>query len=602
MRAYASRIRFASGQNSGVQLCKLSNLLLQMPLLAIFEFRDFRHFAVRFAPAQDIHSQMPALDDMQLLGEYATRGSEMAFTTLVSRHLNMVYSVALRHAANPHHAEEITQAVFIMLARKAGKLRPGTILAGWLFHTARWTAANFVRDQSRRRRHEQEAVMQSIIQESGTEAWRQMAPLLDEAIADLSADDRNAIVLRYMEGKHYKIVSAELGLNEDGVRMRVNRAVEKLRKFFARRGVSLSAVLIVGALSAHVVQAAPAGLGPSVVAVSVAKTTPAAASTAALIKSTLNGMAWAKLQSTVLVGAGIALVAGTATVAVTQFQPHASNTALQTQQTTTEPVKPAPTLPPRDSFSRKVQTALNQSGSRSSSFGNAGGVDESQIDWSFDSRVLAQQPPVVIVRPSKEEHPGGRGSGSVSADDLTMSVGTTMKDILRYAYNVTPEMEHRVIMPTNAPDGLFDFMVTLPEGGREALQQVLKEQYGLTAKRETREVEALQLTIKNTNAPGLRVNSGGQFVGGGSGGPLGMSVKNFPMANLAAGLERMLGVPVIDQTGATNRFDYEFSVAQRASFEEIKQAALDRLGLELTPAPVKQRLEFLVVEKREITP
>src|SRR5580692_10121989 len=100
---------------SAQMACRLYRLFLQSST-SFFDL--FHHFAVRFAPLQDIHSQMPALNDMQLLGEYATRGSEMAFTTLVSRHLNMVYSVALRHAANPHHAEEITQAVFIILARK----------------------------------------------------------------------------------------------------------------------------------------------------------------------------------------------------------------------------------------------------------------------------------------------------------------------------------------------------------------------------------------------------------------------------------------------------------------------------------------------------
>ena len=103
---------------------------------------------------------------MQLLREYARGRSEQAFTTLVSRHLGLVHSVALRQVANSSQAEEITQAVFIILARKAEKLRPGTILAGWLFNTTRLTAANFIRDQSRRRRHEQEAAMQSQIQES----------------------------------------------------------------------------------------------------------------------------------------------------------------------------------------------------------------------------------------------------------------------------------------------------------------------------------------------------------------------------------------------------------------------------------------------------
>src|SRR6185436_87123 len=183
--------------------------------------------------------EMPDMDDMQLLREYAWGRSEQAFTTLVSRHLGLVHSVALRQVANSSQAEEITQAVFIILARKAEKLRPGTILAGWLFNTTRLTAANFIRDQSRRRRHEQEAAMQSQIQESGTDVWRRLAPLLDEAVADLNEADRNAILLRFMKGHDFKSISAATGASEDSVRMRVNRALEAAEIFRAPRGFTV---------------------------------------------------------------------------------------------------------------------------------------------------------------------------------------------------------------------------------------------------------------------------------------------------------------------------------------------------------------------------
>lgn len=81
-------------------------------------------------------------DDIELLRRYACAGSEEAFATLVSRHINLVYSVALRYVGNPHQAEEISQAVFMILAKKASSLRPGVVLSGWLYHTARLTAAN----------------------------------------------------------------------------------------------------------------------------------------------------------------------------------------------------------------------------------------------------------------------------------------------------------------------------------------------------------------------------------------------------------------------------------------------------------------------------
>ena len=96
-------------------------------------------------------------DDMALLRQYASSRSEEAFATLVSRHINLVYSVALRHVTNRHKAEEISQAVFMILARKAGSLSGGTVLSGWLYHTARLTAANYVRSEARRAQREQEA-------------------------------------------------------------------------------------------------------------------------------------------------------------------------------------------------------------------------------------------------------------------------------------------------------------------------------------------------------------------------------------------------------------------------------------------------------------
>src|SRR4051794_8718009 len=125
---------------------------------------------------------MQMMEDMDLLQEYATRGSEPAFATLVERHINLVYGAAMRHVANPHQAEEITQAVFIILARKAASLRQGTILAGWLFQTVRLTAANFRRTEIRRALREQEAYMQSTLHEKDTDSvWQQIAPMLDAA-------------------------------------------------------------------------------------------------------------------------------------------------------------------------------------------------------------------------------------------------------------------------------------------------------------------------------------------------------------------------------------------------------------------------------------
>src|SRR6267154_231297 len=140
---------------------------------------------------------MQPTDDGALLREYAENHSDEAFAALVTRHINLVYSVALRSVGDPHQAEEITQAVFILLAKKAAQLRHDKALSSWLFQATRLTASNFVRSETRRHRREQEAHMQSISDESGNDGWRQIAPSLDTAVASLSEKDRQAIVLRF---------------------------------------------------------------------------------------------------------------------------------------------------------------------------------------------------------------------------------------------------------------------------------------------------------------------------------------------------------------------------------------------------------------------
>ncbi|HRI14468.1 MAG TPA: sigma-70 family RNA polymerase sigma factor [Verrucomicrobiota bacterium] len=251
--------------------------------------------------------------DLDLVQEYARSKSEEAFATLVTRHINLVYSVSLRLVGDVHLAEEITQSVFIILARKARSLSSKTIVAGWLCRTARYASAKALTLRRRQQRLEQESLMHSASHEPESDAWMQIAPVLDTAMAQLGEKDHNALVLRFLQGRSFKEVSSALGTTEAGAKMRVGRALEKLRNVLAKRGLILSAAVIAGAVSANSVQAAPLGLSASVTAAAIEGTT-VTASTSIIIETTLKLMAWTKLKTTVVVVAVGIVITGTVTV------------------------------------------------------------------------------------------------------------------------------------------------------------------------------------------------------------------------------------------------------------------------------------------------
>jgi RNA polymerase sigma factor (sigma-70 family) len=263
---------------------------------------------------------MPEPTDSQLLEQYVSCHSQEAFATLVGRHINLVYSVALRHVRDAHQAQDVTQAVFIILAKKAPRLCRETILTGWLYQTARLTSISFLRGETRRHRREHESYMQSTIeQQMDAASWKDLAPVLDDAMARLGATERNAILLRYFEGKSSAEVADALALNESAAKKRISRAIEKLRSVFVKRGIVISASVLATVISANSVQAAPVGLALSVSAVA-AKGAAIGGSTLALIESALKLMAWTKLKTAIAVSAGFLVAGGTTTVVVQKVQ------------------------------------------------------------------------------------------------------------------------------------------------------------------------------------------------------------------------------------------------------------------------------------------
>ncbi len=248
------------------------------------------------------------MTDSDLLRDYAERRSEIAFAELVQRHVDLVYSAALRMVGDPHLAEDVTQSAFVVLAQNAANLAGRAVLSGWLHRTAQNLACNIVRSDVRRRAREQEAAAMNEMLSSESDApWEQIGPHLDGALGELDESDRDALMLRYFERKSAREMAQILGVSDGAAQKRVNRAVERLRQFLAKRGVSVGAGGLVLAISAHAVNAAPAGLATAVSTAAAAAGAAVQTSTAAVAAKTI---AMTTVQKT-LVGAVLVAAVGT---------------------------------------------------------------------------------------------------------------------------------------------------------------------------------------------------------------------------------------------------------------------------------------------------
>jgi RNA polymerase sigma factor (sigma-70 family) len=247
--------------------------------------------------------------DSELLAAFARTQSEAAFAELVRRHVSLVYSAAVRQVnGDAHLAQDVAQQVFSDLACKAGSLSRRENLTGWLYTSAHFAAAKIVRAEVRRRTRE-EQFMGARIHETSPEAnWEEIGPVLDAAMHELKSTDREAILLRYFENHPFAEVGAKLGLNENAARMRVDRAVEKLRVAFLRRGVPATTTLA-SVISANAVQLAPVNL-----AAALTTTSMTAAGTGTLTFLKFMTATQSKF------GFGALVIAGAATALVVQTQ------------------------------------------------------------------------------------------------------------------------------------------------------------------------------------------------------------------------------------------------------------------------------------------
>jgi uncharacterized protein (TIGR03435 family) len=388
--------------------------------------------------------------------------------------------------------------------------------------------------------------MQSELDAQAGSTWKQLSPLLDEAMLRLGQTDRDALVLRFFEGRSLNEVGHALGASEDAAKKRVNRALEKLRNFFAKRGVSSTTAIIAETISAHSVQAAPVALAKAATAAAITKGAAASTSTLTLIKGALKIMAWTKAKTVIVVGASVLLAAGTTTVTIKEIAAHR--------------------------------------------------VDES---WRVPNPDHDHAPFLVEILPTK--FPDSVDSlNSGSRGDNWIGIGRRVRDIAGIAYGWRTG---RILFADTEPTDRYDFISTLPQGSAAALQAELKRKLGFVGHREMRDMDVLVLKVRRSNAPGLKPPIDGRNDGCSRGryhcdnAPLYSDSAHFP--GITRFLEGYFEMPVIDQTGLTQNYHIDLKWNERwgqdPNHDALKQALLDQLGLELVPG--REPVEMLVVEK-----
>lgn len=254
----------------------------------------------------------------ELLHNYQQSRSPDDFRLIVERHLNAVYSHALRQMRDPGSAEDVAQAVFVLLSRKAASLSDGVVLGAWLFRATQYACLAAKRAAARRARHEREAAAMRNELESHESPERDLQDALDGAIGNLSRSDREAVLLRYHEGHTTAEVGRRMGISEEAARKRLSRAVDRLREILGRRGVTVPSVALVAVLETAFTKQASAHLAGAITAAATGAAAPSAG-VLMILKGACKMILLQNIKTAAVVLAGILLVGAAVPVGIKAF-------------------------------------------------------------------------------------------------------------------------------------------------------------------------------------------------------------------------------------------------------------------------------------------
>lgn len=416
------------------------------------------------------------MTDQELLRRFAETRAEVPFEEVIRRHVDLVYSASKRLVVDPHLAEDVTQAVFAVLAQEPvevmRKLEDGAPLSGWLHLTTRNIAAKTVRTEMRRRAREEKAItMQELSSTAPDPEWDQIAPHLDHALAELPEKDRNALLLRFFERKTAREIGRSLGLSEEAAQKRIQRALEGLRQIFVRQGVAVPATTLTAFLASNVIEASPIAL-VSTIAKSIligGVATVSAAPATATFSKIFTSFVMTKTQTTILIGltAGLLIPLSHQHLILNQLRAEAASRAGLSQ----------PTLAGAPTSSAAAVAAANE-------------IEEiSTLRRRADELRAA-----IVARRSLKRPPGKR---DLQAGSVLVSNGRQelLKNLV-FAGNSTPEaalqslvalkrdgdvdeMSNLIVLPPKDVDE-WNAALASPEKRTELVQSLIEDMQGVT--------------------------------------------------------------------------------------------------------------------------